>query len=866
MARPKDRQQRKAGKALRSGARVKVPKTSKPVPRREPVPVIGIGASAGGLEAIEQLLGSITFPCGKAFVIVQHLDPNRAGALVELLQRIVPVPVREARHRMLVQADQIYVIPPGKNIALKDRCLELSKPVERRGMRLPIDFFFKSLAVQQRGASMGVILSGMGSDGTDGLRAIMAAGGRTFTQLPETAQFDGMPTSALAAGIVGTVGTPIELSVDILRPASKQRRKQAGLKNGYTPGETDAIDRILGSVLAQTGHDFSSYKSSIIRRRIDRRMDATRVPSLARYASVVAREPSEAALLAQSFLIGVTAFFRDPDFWDYLASTTLPALLRALPAQQILRGWIPGCATGEEAYSYAMLLAEAQDQFPASTRQDVRLFATDLDPDAIDFARQGLFEPTSCESIPRERVDRWFTEEQGRYRIRPRIREMLVFAAHDVAADPPFTKLDFLSCRNLMIYMDAELQRRLLDKFHYSLNPSGYLLLGNSEAVPLDDRSFLQLQPQHKIFQRVATRVGTRFVSPAASPKGAGIPRRTVTHRPKETDLTSAAALALIEHFSPAAVVVSAEGELMQVLGSVGKYLEPGAGKASLNIFGMARTGIRGALSEAMRAVTSGRVGKASRLGNVLKGARSVSRVTVKRLGASGPLRGLFMIAFDDPGVEMPQRSGVAASRAHTRSVRRLEIEMEELRQENSNSAQELMAANEELQAMNEELQSANEELMTSKEETQSMNEELQTVNAELQSKLNTFTVVNNDLRNLLDSTDIATIFLDGNLRIRRFTRHMARLFRLIPGDVGRPLTDVHSDLIDSQLLPDVTQVLATLMVTEKEIAASDDRWYLARIMPYRASDNVIDGVVITFADISAAKQLERKLRGVDLR
>lgn len=845
------------GKAANSAASSPTPSN---LAHGEPVPVIGIGASAGGLAAIEKLLSAIRFPCGKAIVIVQHLDPNRASSLAELLQRVVSVPVQVARQGTLVQPDHIYTIPPGRNMALKGRYLELSKPPERRSARLPIDFFFISLASQLGDRGRGVVLSGMGSDGTVGLRAIQAAGGRTFAQMPETAKFDGMPTSAIQAGVVDAVSTLEDLAVDLLKAA--QKRKRAGAAPSRAAAEARVIEGILTSVQRQTGHDFGHYKASIVRRRIERRMDAIKVSGLTGYAKIVDQQTGEADLLAQSFLIGVTDFFRDQDFWEYLRSVTVPALLRDLPKHSMIRAWVAGCATGEEAYSLAILLTEAQDRLPAEERHEIRLFATDLDPDSIDFARKGSYKKSSFKTMPADRLERWFMEDQGQYLVRAKIREQLVFAVHDVAVDPPFTRMDLISCRNLMIYLGSDLQRTLLEKFHYCLNPSGFLLLGSSEAMPLDDRRFGQTHPHFKIFQRLEASLAARFTSPSAR----SVPlrfRRASSQAPKARDLASVCSQALIDNFSPPAVVVSDDGELLQVLGNVGKYLEPGAAKANLNVHGMARHNIRGALSDAMRVVARGRVSKASRLGIAVEGSRAVPRVTVKRFTVDGPLNSLLMIAFDEaPLAGLPSR-GTAKARDYARSLRQLELEVEELRQENSNAGQQLTAANEELQAINEELQSANDELMTTKEETQSMNEELQTINGELQSKLSTFTVVNNDLRNLLENTDIATIFLDQDLRIRRFTRHLCRLVPSIRTFVGRSVVALQSELIYDDMFADVTQVLSTLVITEREIEASEDRVFLVRIIPYRTTDNVIDGVFITYADISASKSLRRQPLGI---
>jgi two-component system, chemotaxis family, CheB/CheR fusion protein len=834
-------------RAARSPAKMRV--------RKQGVAVVGIGASAGGLEAIETFLSAVPDNSGFAFVVVQHLDPTRASALPELLQRVTAMPVVEVRSATAVRSDRVYVIPPGRTLCLKAGRLTLQQPSAPRGLRLPIDAFFHSLATDCGARGSAVLLSGMGQDGTEGMRSVQAAGGRTFAQLPATAGFDDMPRSAIAAGVAGMVGAPAELAQALVNPVARP---------SATGADTAPLRRILDRVRAETGHDFTEYKSSTILRRIELRLAHLKLESIADYAELTEREPKELALLAQSMLIGVTSFFRDPDVWEQLARDSLPRLLQAVPAGGTLRVWAPACSTGEEAYTLAILLLEALDALPAGQRPAIRIFATDIDAEAIDTARLGLYPMSVASQISAARLKRYFTQEPLHYRLRKSVRELVVFAQHDLISDPPFTRVDLVTCRNLLIYLTVELQQKLLRILHYSLNVDGVLLLGMAETIGNDADAFAAVDPVHRIFRRLAPRETARGRGSLPSLPSAGGLIRVPRGDGSALVASPTAQQALFKLFVPPAVVVDDDGEVLHLLGTTSRYLDAPGGRRGHNLQGLAKPSLRRALAELLAAVPRGRDGRAVRESAKSRRTAAVIRMTARRLIAPASLRGLMLIAFEDVATSQAVPPRGASQRAYQLALQRAHKDAESLRLENLRSREQLNSANQELQSLNEELQSANEELTTSKEETQSMNEELQTVNAELQSKLGNLSLVNDDLRNLLDSTDIAIVFLDAELNVRRFTRQSSRVVRLIAGDVGRPLADIKTDLDYAQFDADIREVLRSLVVSEKEVATHDGRWYQVRIMPYQTIENVNDGAVITFTDVSAAKHLEQELRRLE--
>jgi two-component system CheB/CheR fusion protein len=840
-------------------------------PARGPIAIVGIGASAGGLEALEQFLRHVPAGSGLALVIIQHLDPTHKGIMPELLQRATGMKVFQVKDRTRVRPDCVYVIPPNKDMSILHGVLHLLDPAAPRGLRLPIDFFLRSLAQDQQERSVGVILSGMGSDGTLGLRAIKENAGVVLVQEPATAKFDGMPRSAVEAGLADIVAPVEELPGKIL--AYLQRTPLLARTELVLADKTQsALEKTVLVLRAHTGHDFSLYKRNTLYRRIERRMGIHQIHRLAGYVRYLQENPQEVDLLFKELLIGVTSFFRDPAAWEALGAEALPALLASRSPGQTLRAWVPGCSTGEEAYSLAIVFKEALDNRPATGRFALQIFATDLDRDAVEKARQGSFPANIGADVSPERLRRFFTQEAHGYRVRQEIREMVIFAPQNLIRDPPFTKLDLLSCRNLLIYLAPEVQKKLMPLFHYSLCPGGLLFLGSAETIGAAVDLFVPLGGKSRLFRRSESSVRPEPVEfPAAFAAG---PVASTEARPTPGPAGSLQSLAdqlMLQRYAPSAVLANAQGDILYISGRTGKYLEPAAGKANWNLFAMAREGLRYELASAFQRALRQPAGVALHGLNVTtNGGEQSVEVTIQRLDEPGPLHGLVMIVFTDvaPPVTPPVTGRLPSRYAH--NARRAELEQELLRvraearathEEMQTAQEELRSANEELQSTNEELQSTNEELTTSKEEMQSLNEELQTVNTELQAKVDELSRASNDMRNLLDSTDIATLFLDRDLRVRRFTTQATQIIKLIPGDVGRAVTDLVSELDYPALAEDVREVLRTLASKEQPAPTRDGRWFAVRIMPYRTHDDRIDGVVITFADVTAARNLETQLR-----
>ncbi|MDP3627964.1 MAG: chemotaxis protein CheB [Hydrogenophaga sp.] len=834
------------------------------------VRAVGLGASAGGLAVLEQFLAHVPPSSGLAYVVVQHLDPTQKAMLVELLQRATDMPVLEATDTMRIEPDVVYVIPPNKEMSLAGGLLHLAEPVQPRGMRLPIDLFFSSLARDQGDRSIGVVLSGMGSDGSLGLQAIKSQGGLTLAQAPESAQFDSMPKSAIATGCVDITGPVSDLPDRILRFIKSKHGDSPGYDDEAGDGQ-QAIGSILGLLKERSKHDLSDYKPSTLRRRIQRRLGVHGLTNHEAYEQFARDNPQELDLLFKEMLIGVTSFFRDPVVWQELRDTVMPALVARSPQGTRLRAWVVGCSTGEEAYSLAMVFKELLGELDDPESRSLQIFASDLSADAINVARKGHYPQRITGEMDPVRLGRFFTAQGSGFLINSDIREMVLFAQHDVILDPPFTKLDLLSCRNLMIYFNAELQSRLMPLFSYSLRPGGALLLGGSETIGKFHALFTPASQKSRLYWRSEYPVNAGSVYFPTSP------RRVLTRHPQEFNVSPSTVLsanlqthaeqALLQEFSPAAVLVNAQGDIVFINGSVGKYLEPASGKANWNIHVMVRPTIRTQIAAALRQAQQDK-------GSVeVRGLRLSEEpiqtsldVTVKLMHEPHSLAGLVMVVFRDVVAPVPAKrrrkpADGAVDPQLVEELQRCKDEILALRQEMGASAEELQSANEELQSTNEELQSANEELTTSKEESQSMNEELQTLNHELQTKLDDLALAQSDMQNLLNSTDIATLFLDSALNVRRYTEQITRIIHLREGDIGRPLTDLASTLNYPGLNEDAKQTLKTLTLTEKEITTTDGLWFLVRIKPYRTLANMIHGVVITLIDITTAKKLEARLR-----
>ncbi|MDP3650582.1 MAG: chemotaxis protein CheB [Rhodoferax sp.] len=876
-------------------------------------PIVGIGASAGGLAAFEAFFSGMPAnqDPGMAFVLIQHLAPDHKSILADLIRRYTRMQVFEVEDGMPVKVNCAYIIPPNHDMAFLNGSLQLLEPSAPRGQRLPIDFFFSSLAQDQRERAIGIVLTGTGSDGTLGARAIKDAGGMVMAQQPSSTEFDGMPSSAIASGMVDFTLLPAEMPARLMAYALHAFGKNPKLAAPPTPKDESALKKVFVLLRSQTGHDFSGYKPGTIHRRIERRMAVHQVPDVDSYVKYLQQAPSEVDALFRDLLIGVTNFFRDPEAFQVLEDQAIPQLFNNKPAGAALRVWVAGCSTGEEAYSIAILLQERMEAL--KTSYAVQVFATDLDSRSIAFARAGVYPASISADLTPERLARYFSPEPGgaSYRVHKSIRDMLVFSEQDVVKDPPFSKLDLISCRNLLIYLGPELQKRLLPLFHYALLPRGLLFLGSSEGVGEFNDMYAVLDRKAKLYQRKEDFHGlqraalnralqTMPTMSAVSGSLAAQPHLTgKTTGPAKLPLRELTEQALLQQMAVVGALINAQGDILYLHGRSGLYLELAPGEAGiLNILKMAREGLRPALSNALhKCAGTQEVVRTANLriktnGHVAQVNLSVRPVAISPFGAAAPSDAqLYLVALQEataPETEPNPATVTAASNPTEKTeaavpalcpahdamaqmatlrdeLRAKDEYLQSTREELESSNEELKSSNEEMQSVNEELQSTNEELETSKEELQSVNEELSTVNTELHTKVADLSRVNNDMNNLLAGTGIATVFVDPYLRILRFTPTAAQIINLIPSDVGRPVGHIVSNLVGyDQLVADAKAVLDSLVPKDAQVQTTNGAWFTMRIRPYRTLDNVIEGVVITFVDVTEMKRIEQELEKVN--
>jgi len=877
------------------------PKRSKAAPAakaivvREPVaptdaffPIVGIGASAGGLAAFEAFFSAIPSGSGMAFIIVQHLAPDHKSILTELIGRYTRMQVFEVEDGMVVEPNCTYIIPPNHDMAFLNGALQLLEPAEPRGHRLPIDFFFRSLAQDQHARAIGIVLSGTGSDGTQGVRAIKAEGGMVMAQNFESTQYDGMPRSAIATGMVDFVLPPAEMPAQLIAYASQAFGKLGAVSSAGLRDD-DALKKIFVLLRAQTGHDFSQYKQSTINRRIERRMAVHQIKQVDDYVLYLRKNPSEVDALFRDLLIGVTSYFRDPETFKALEQEAIVRLLSNKPAGASIRVWVPGCSTGEEAYSIAILLQERMEALKTSFKLVV--FATDIDSLAIEQARSAIYPASITADVSTERLARFFTEEPGGgfFRINKLIRDILVFSEQDVIKDPPFSKLDLISCRNLLIYMGPELHKKLIPLFHYALNPGGFLFLGTSESIGDHVQLFAMLNRTAKLYQRkddgAPHRVSLDRIIAAPWTRDADAPRPAgKAAGDSAAQLRQLTERTLMQQYAPVGALVNDRGDILYLHGRTGEYLEPAPGEADLNILKMARQGLRPGLITALRkAAAKGEPVVHPGLRVKTNGDFSCVNLKIQPVTSDAAAQPLFLIILDqmpEAPEALKQATGGAPSRKragkHAKEIETQVLALQhELRDKEEylqttseqleTSNEELKSANEEMQSINEEMQSTNEELETSKEELQSVNEELATVNAELQGKVADLSQINNDMNNLLAGTGVGTIFVNHQLHIKRFTPAVTQVINLIATDVGRPVGHIAPNLVDyNHLVEDVQQVLDTLVPKDVEVQTRLGKWFVLRIRPYRTLDNVIDGAVMTFFDITEMKKAREALKEFD--
>jgi two-component system, chemotaxis family, CheB/CheR fusion protein len=831
-------------------------------------PIVALGASAGGLEALQEFFDRMPPDSGMAFMIIQHLSAKSKSLLGDLLQKHTRMKVVSAQDRMRIEANCVYLNPADKDVGIFHGVLHMTDPIKTRGVGFPIDHFFRSLAADQGERAICAILSGTGSDGTLGLKAIKEAGGMAIVQDPQEAKYDGMPRSAMETGLVDQIlpveRIPQELLSYVKQPYLKgPRRREAEEKQfaGY-------VQKILMLLRSVTGRDFTEYKQNTIRRRIRRRMAVHKIEHIRDYHRYLQENHGEVHRLFKELLILVTSFFRDPAVFEVLAAKVLPAILADRADGAAVRVWVPGCATGEEAHSLAMLFAEAMEQL--NRHVTLQIFATDIDPEAIQRARLAEYPESIGADVSPERLKRFFVKKNGSYRLKSDIRETVVFAVQDLVSDPPFSRLDLVSCRNVLIYMDVPLQKKMLSLFHYTLNDNGYLLLGTSESIGEFSDLYAPVDIKAKVFRpkkALARKVVHRLPAGDAV-HGGRMDQDKDGH--KAMNVQGLLERIVIDDYAPPCVLVDERYDVLYFQGDIGRVLPYPRGEPTHNILKLIPDPLRHRLATALQKAVRDReptVFHGAAMGQEEK-LRTVD-VTVRPVHKAGDDQPLVLIVFADrpaPATTGRKRKGLAGRQTDPR-IEELEQELQSTREslhatieELEASNEELKSTNEEIQSTNEELQSMNEELETAREELQSTNEELVTVNSELQAKVDELTEVTDDVNNLLASTEIGTIFLDVHLGIKRFTPSMTKLFSLIPTDIGRSLRDFTTKIAYADLTRDAEAVLETLQTKETEVQAEDGRWLSMRILPYRTRENLIDGVVITFVDITDFKRVEEQM------
>jgi two-component system CheB/CheR fusion protein len=848
-----------------------------PTPQEDEFLVVGLGASAGGIQALKEFFSRVPKDSGIAYVVILHMSPDHESKLAEILQATSLIPVKQVRERVKVVPNHVYVIPPNQNLAMTDGHLQLTDMIGVEERRSPVDLFFRTLAETNDSRAVSVILSGTGANGSMGIKRIKEYGGVVFVQDPSEALYTDMPRNAIATGLVDHVLPVAQIPAKILS-YNEYRGSIQSLDAPLIPAtDEQALRDIFTELRMRTGHDFSNYKRATILRRIERRLGIKEFSGLPEYAQHLRENRQEPQALMKDLLISVTNFFRDPKSVEALAERVMRPIFATKKTDEQVRVWVAGCATGEEAYSLAILLTETLET--SQTQPQIQVFATDLDAESIAIAREGYYSEAEVADISPERLRRFFLKEHDGYRIRRELRETVLFAAHNILKDPPFSHLDLISCRNLLIYLNRTAQLRVLEVMHFALNPNAYLFLGASESIEGSIDLFSTVDKEHHIFQ--SRPVPTRAVFPVPD-----VAFRAPVMMPLEKERTQQEVRAmerlsyvdlhqkLLEQFAPPSVVINEDYEIVHLSDSAGRYLQIGGGELSNNLLKLVRPELRLDLRTALYQAVQNHVQvQTSTLAVRIDDETSAKvRISIRPVLQEGSAaRGFILVVFEEgrqEDVAVPSASFAATEPMarqleeellNSKSQLRATVDQYEIQQE------ELRASNEELQAMNEELRSAAEELETSKEELQSVNEELTTVNQELKIKIEELSQANNDFTNLMNSTDIGTIFLDRSLRVKLFTPRSRDAFNLIPTDIGRPLLDITNKLIDPNLLDDIENVMKTLHKVEKEVASVDGRYYALRILPYRTTEDRIDGVAITFLDITDRKiandELER-IRG----
>jgi two-component system, chemotaxis family, CheB/CheR fusion protein len=834
-------------------------------PKRKRFPTVGIGTSAGGVQALQIFFESVPADVHAAFVVVVHLDPSHQSELPSILAMRTRMPVAQVTGRVQLEPGHVYVIPPNRQLLATDHHLALAEFEEPRWQRAPIDLFFRSLAAQH-GEDFAIILSGAGSDGSLGIKAVKEAGGIILVQDPEEAEYGSMPRSAIATGLADFVLPVREIAARL--PELLRNRQNAPTDNlNATDGE--AMQRILSHLRVRSGHDFSNYKKSTVRRRIARRMQVQRAETMTEYLTNLRESANEAQALFADLLISVTTFFRDAHAFEKVAALVIPRLFENKGAADTIRVWVAGCATGEEAYSIAMLLLEEAARH--ETRVQIQVFASDLDDSALMIARDGRYPLAAEADMTEDRLRRFFTREGDTLRVTRELRDIVLFAKHSLLKDPPFSRVDLVSCRNLLIYLDREVQQQVCGTFHFALKSPGYLFLGSSESADSPAGMFRPVDREARLYQRMPMATEVR-VTPRLASGGFGpelLPVRTPT--PFRASNEAGAHREALERLAPPSVVVDESYRVVHLSEQAGRYLQPSGGTLANDVTELAREELRFDMRAALHRVFARNEPTLS--GPIaVRFNGSTRRVYLQTRPLSpDPNASRTAIVFFFEGDTLSDETVASTSiedRAQGGQIHELQQELQYAlsqlrasREEYEGANEELRAANEELQSINEEYRSTAEELETSKEELQSINEELQTVNSELKAKFESVSRAHSDVQNLMDATDVDTLFLDAQLRINRFTPRTAKLFNIAPGDEGRSITDFTHRLDYDDLAGDARKVLRDLASTEREVRGKDGGWYLTRLRPYRTVENKIDGVVMTFVDIGERRRIEDALR-----
>jgi len=851
-------------------------------------PIVGIGASAGGLKALEQFFHALPEQSGMAFVVVTHMARSQVSELATLLQRYTPISVKTANHKDIVRPDTIYVIPPGKILTIDQAVLELADPPSGQEHPLAIDLFLRSLAEDQAENAVAIILSGTGADGTLGIKAIKEQAGIAMAQTPEDAEFDTMPRNAIATGLIDFSLPAAELPTKLVEIEQHKPDLPILKADNLPENEAEILQKIFALLRSKIGHDFTHYKRSTVLRRMSRRMQVKQVMNLGDYLIYLRKHADEVHALFKELMISVTNFFRDPEVFETLRQRIIPQLFQRKEEDEKVRVWVAGCATGEEAYSIALLLADYASKHNLST--PIQIFATDIDVDALQVAREGLYPDTIANDLPADLLRRYFVHERQGYRVSKEIRKLILFTTHDLLRDPPFSKLDLVSCRNVLIYFNRTAQDHVFRLFHYALHETGILFLGGSESVEGAKSIFYAVDPKQRFFRPQLAASPTLWVT-ALAPDELVRERRSAAEAPRKPtiNLNELHQRLLVKQYAPPSIIVNEHYQVLHIFAQAGRYLQFGEGAPSHNILEMTpapmRLELRTALYQAFQRDAAPNFRRVRRVHAVVNGHERLIDLIVQRIADEELAPGLAQVIFEEVELAEASQANAVVDSGADQQVKFLETELQytkeqlqTLIEQYETSHEELQASNEELVAMNEELQSATEELETGREELQSMNEELEaskeemqsineelvTVNEELQSKLDELSMANTDLKNLIASTEIALIFLNTTLEIKRYTPGVTEIFNIIPSDLGRPLTHITGKLLSDGLLQDMQGVLKNSAKLRREVQTTENTWYIMQIVPYRTLEDRVDGIVITFVDISELQRARTALEALN--